>query len=56
MNIYSKDSTAQLLEILEILAADKIALVQDGFEEIANQNQQVIDAITAEIESRKVAA
>ena len=52
MTIYSKDSTQDLNKILIMMAKDKKALVSAGFKEAADQNQQVIDAIMSELNSR----
>lgn len=55
MNIYKNDSTTQLLSLMRIMSKDKKALLRDGFTEAANQNQQIIDAVIAELKNRKVA-
>jgi hypothetical protein len=52
MNTYTKDTTPELLRIIDMLTADKNALLRDGFKEAAEQDQQVIDAIIAELKSR----
>ena len=55
MNTYTKDTTAELLCIIDMLTADKNALLRDGFKEAAEQDQQVINAIIAELQSRSKA-
>ena len=55
MTTYAKDTTAELLRIIDMLTADKNALLRDGFKEAAEQDQQVINAIIAELQSRSKA-
>ena len=55
MTTYANDTTAELLRIIDMLTADKNALLRDGFKEAAEQDQQVINAIIAEVQSRSKA-
>jgi hypothetical protein len=52
MNTYTNDTTEELLRIITLMATDKNALLRDGFQDAADQNQQVIDACIAELQAR----
>lgn len=52
MNIYAKETSASLVNLLSILIEDKENMTALGYTTIAEQDQRVIDAITNELTSR----
>jgi hypothetical protein len=55
MNTYKNETDKNLVRLIVMLTKDKKALIRDGFVEAANQNQQVIEAMMTELQSRSKA-
>jgi hypothetical protein len=48
MNAYKNETVEQLKKIIDMMVADKNVMIREGMTKIANQDQQVIDAVVAE--------
>ncbi len=53
MNTYKNETVEQLEKIIDMMVADKNVMIREGMTKIANQDQQIIDAVVAELQSRK---
>jgi 16S rRNA A1518/A1519 N6-dimethyltransferase RsmA/KsgA/DIM1 with predicted DNA glycosylase/AP lyase activity len=49
---YQNETVEELERILDMMIADKNRLISNGFHSVADQNQQVINAITSELRKR----
>lgn len=52
MNIYEKETPSSLVRILDMMVQDKANMAALGYHKIVEQDNQVINAIMAEINRR----
>lgn len=52
MNIYAKETSANLVNLLARLLEDKETMIAVGYLKIAEQDQRVIDSVMQELNSR----
>lgn len=49
---YRNETIEELERVLDMMTADKNSLISNGFHEVAEQNQEVINAIISELRKR----
>lgn len=53
---YKSETTSELVRILDLLTADRVMLLSNGHDKVAEQNAQIIDVLIAELKTRGTVA